>query len=877
MWIEMFFKNIFFLLALVILTFISDFFRIQPSEFIPIWLPSGLMLALLFHNFKSYALSTVMFVLLSSLFFRSSANVTVVAQVILGLGILLELFICYKLVNEVDVRFCHSSLINRALRLFSCCIISPLISTLIAYLSLKFSYYELYTFYIAQVLGLSLALPFIFIRKEDPLLLVCKQLGIPILGMICSFVIFIFYKNYEEDDHNDKYLNQKEKIKNSLIDNIEHNTHLIKLFSHYMAINHDKSFAKFDAYAKLIISRESSLSALEYAPRVTHRERKEREDYMRSIGFENFVITERDMETKELITSLEKDFYYPVYYLYPHLGNEAALGFDLYSNQSRRKSILECIENQSLVTTEPIQLVQSKSQESSVLIFAPVQNSKTDCVLGVFRISSLLNSIMTHGDFNFVGVSLIDNKAKKTLFSKDDLDQLKTDEVLIDIGLRQWQLNLHHSPVFKNTILTSAWTFLCGSTLFFVLLAMYTVDLHNNKREVELLIQQRTQELQDAKELAEKASKVKSEFLANMSHEIRTPVTAIKGYSEMIMNKNLCSGKGKDYLTVIVDSSEFLLTIINDILEVSRVEAGKLRVNIHETDPFEILKEVNYIINNGEYEVPFELEISYPLPTLIAVDDKRLMQILINLCNNALKFTKVGHVKLLVSYRERQIFFAVEDTGVGISQDNLKQIFDPFKQVDGSMTRNYGGAGLGLAITKNLAEMMGGDIHVESILGKGSTFTFALPVPGDVDLIYQSCPSIDDCSRIVPDQNLEVSGLRVLLVEDNNINQMLIETILEEMGTVVTTCSNGKEAIDVINEDENSFDIVLMDIQMPVMDGMTALRILREQGYKKTIIALTANCSEEDKNHCLQNGFDMFLSKPIESSKLRIALHSVKK
>ena len=395
-----------------------------------------------------------------------------------------------------------------------------------------------------------------------------------------------------------------------------------------------------------------------------------------------------------------------------------------------------------------------------------------------------------------------------------------------------------------------------------------TIFQQKNQQTNTLLIesQQLNQQLALSKQKAEKATKAKSMFLANMSHEIRTPMNGVVGMLSLLSNTSL-TDEQREYISLVNSSSESLLTLINSILDYSKIESGKLEIeNIH----FNIKDVINEVIvmmsalaENKSLVLTIK-SISLTQKTVIG-DPTRLKQILINLISNAIKFTQKGSIELdvrLVEVNKEQLNFSckVSDTGIGLSEEQLENIFSPFSQADNSTTRKYGGTGLGLTIVKQLCELMNGDINVESILNTGSYFSF--------NLIYRK-PEHDyaetsDNSALT--ESTHLSFKRILLVEDNRINQIVATKILTKLNLTADIAANGIEAIDKLNL--AAYDLILMDCQMPEMDGYETTKAIREgkagiEHQNIAIIAMTANAMKGDKEKCLNAGMNDYLTKPI--------------
>ena len=405
-------------------------------------------------------------------------------------------------------------------------------------------------------------------------------------------------------------------------------------------------------------------------------------------------------------------------------------------------------------------------------------------------------------------------------------------------------------------------------------------------RKLESEITKQTAELREANVRLEEISQLKSDFLANMSHELRTPMNAIIGFSELLSETPLAEEQ-LDYTRTISQSAASLLSLINDILDLAKIEAGKLEL---ERLPFDLAEVVDNVaamfkIPAREKGVVFTCKIDSRIPKRVMGDSNRLRQVLINLSGNAMKFTEQGGIDILVDYEREaagQIVsrFSVRDSGIGIPADRVEAIFEKFTQADGSTTRKYGGTGLGLAICLQLVELMGGRLAVESEVGKGSTFYFVIPLeeaPAEIISLKE---------HKAAGREKAASGGRILLVEDNAVNQRLASILITREGYEVEVASDGAESLEHLRH--QAFDLVLMDVQMPNMDGMEATRRIREieadpalrQDYVGLralkeplgIIGLTAHARKEDETACYDSGMNGFLTKPIIKAKLAMIL-----
>jgi len=382
----------------------------------------------------------------------------------------------------------------------------------------------------------------------------------------------------------------------------------------------------------------------------------------------------------------------------------------------------------------------------------------------------------------------------------------------------------------------------------------------------------KNKELEAAWFEAANATHAKSKFLASMSHEIRTPLTSIIGFAETLSDINQEPDDLKHASESIKRSGHHLYEIINDVLDISKIEAGQIELEMIETSPSAIVHEVADIMEEKikKKGLTFRVNYFFPLPKTIITDPTRLRQILLNLLGNAVKFTNEGIICINTSYNanERTMQFEVNDTGIGMSKDVLDKVFEPFSQAEKSTTRKFGGTGLGLSISKQLAERMGGGIVCDSKVGDGSAFTATISIGemAEPELIYES-------NEIVDSQKLSLATInrdkkyfgRILIAEDTEENQKLLSLHLRKSGINVEIVSDGRQALEAALQQE--FNLIFMDMQMPVMGGLEAIKLLRQAGYSKPIVALTANTSQSDKDACIEAGADGFISKPIDFEK----------
>ena len=408
-------------------------------------------------------------------------------------------------------------------------------------------------------------------------------------------------------------------------------------------------------------------------------------------------------------------------------------------------------------------------------------------------------------------------------------------------------------------------------------------DISDQKRTSQKLkdyadaLEATNRSLEQSRVAAEAANRAKSRFLANMSHEIRTPMTAILGYANLLMDPTLGASGRNNYLAVIRRNGEHLLTLINDILDLSKIEAGKMSWEMTRCNIVALLADVASTVRPRVTGRDVSLMVEYPgeVPETILTDGAHLRQAVMNLAGNAVKFTQRGSVRIAASFlpewRQGQPAMKIEviDTGIGIREEVLSQLFEPFVQGDTSVSQKFGGTGLGLAISRHIVQTLGGELTATSVFGQGSDFSLIVPTGNlegvpmlrqPAEMEYETADNAEEETG----ENLE--GVRILVAEDGYDNQRLIEAILKKVGAEVETVENGRLAL--AKAESKPFDLILMDMNMPEMDGYEATRTLRDHGYAKPILALTANAMSEDSRQCVAAGCNEYMAKPINQRQL---------
>ncbi len=429
-----------------------------------------------------------------------------------------------------------------------------------------------------------------------------------------------------------------------------------------------------------------------------------------------------------------------------------------------------------------------------------------------------------------------------------------------------------------------------GAWIVFEDVFLMMACMQGQREMAEIATRHSQLEVQNKRELevaaANEKSRVQGEFLANMSHEIRTPLAAVTGYADLLLDPSLGSDERIEYVQTIRRNGDHLLRLINDILDISKMEAGMMTVESIPCSPAQVVVDVASLmrVSAQEKELGFEVRFVGPIPDSIATDPTRLRQILLNLVGNAIKFTPCGEITMRVCCEgigtgRTRLVVEVQDTGIGMSPSQAIALFRPFTQADASATRLFGGTGLGLSISKNLALLLGGDVTVQSAPGVGTSFFLVLPfalAPGVAMRNDLTDSGFAPSSRAEqPGVAVIVAGTSVLLAEDGRDNQRLIATFLRRAGATVTIVDDGQKAVDEALAAERAFrpyNIVLMDMQMPKLDGYGATASLRERGYTRPIVALTAHAMAGDRDRCIGAGCDDYVSKPVVRGALEAIL-----
>jgi two-component system, sensor histidine kinase len=752
-----------------------------------------------------------------------------------------------------------------------------------------------------DTIGVLLITPMLLmLSKHSTMKLNNKLLAqLPIIAIIVGVSVLFYFISQSQRSK----INQQTEVKSEqFYESIQQELGLAnsKLMA-YRAFFESSNFVDWNEFKKFstaFLKEEGILQAVGWTSIVTGEKRSEVEQSMQQQGFNNFNFTEFS-QNKQLVKAKQKNRYYPVLYIYPLETNIKALGLDL-SSESNRLKTLQTIEASGLpIATEPLVLAQAKDKLLSYIVYFPVYLEQAEksiepqgFISGVVTTKKIIDRLKLLELSGEYGVKLTDiTQPEQAIFlyktgADADLKNV-TSTKTIEFNGRTIKLETFITQSYALTL--KDWTSLLILSFGFIFAALFqffVFIITNSADNTKLEVRKKTYELEKAKAYAEEANQAKSDFTANVSHEIRTPLNAIIGLINLCLKTELNS-KQNLYLRKAQLASETLLSLINQTLDYAKIEAGELNIESEGFDFQDLLIKINTIfrLQSDDKKINFNLELVSDLPDTVIGDRLRLEQILFNLCGNAFKFTHVGFINLSVKVKRYdhpkiELEFIVIDSGVGIPVEAQEKLFSSFQQADSSTSRKYGGTGLGLSISKKLVTSMGGELNLVSEHGKGSRFIFTIvaELPDEPswfkqqDLLSRNQEFLDVSSRIkekvrISDQDRALEGKVILLVEDMLINQMIASEILKEHGAEIEIANNGVEAISFLNKNQ-AVDIILMDIQMPEMDGFDATKIIRQDSSLDSvpIIAMTANAMTTDVEKCLSVGMNDHIAKPVEEA-----------
>ncbi|MCW1921374.1 CHASE domain-containing protein [Luteolibacter arcticus] len=641
---------------------------------------------------------------------------------------------------------------------------------------------------------------------------------------------------------------------------------------------------EFRTFVEPTLSRQPELQALAWDPRVKAADREKWEAKARAEGFADFSFTEENAEG-HFIPAAAREEYFPVFYLESLARNAPALGFDVGSEPVRRAA-LELARDSGLPTaTAPVRLAQEPGSQSGFVVFLPIYRGPVETaeqrrenLLGfataVFRIGDLIESTLRPVGNNGVLISIEDPAAGGTIYrqSGERWHGTLSWTTPVEFAGRHWNLHFEPDPLLRR-LYAATLPWIVGATgaaitgllaAYLWLEALRSAQLKASHEALlgEILVRK------EAEASAESANKAKSEFLASMSHEIRTPMNSILGYSQILARDSGLPPFHRDMIATILSSGNHLLHLIDEILDLSKIDAGRMEITHVDFDVNALANELVAIFQHPCEEKQLGLRLDAPAlgwPLLVHGDEGKLRQILINLLGNAVKFTKSGRVVLRIYQIGDAWDFEVEDTGPGIDPGSQERIFEPFQQDPGSHAET--GTGLGLAISKRQAAILGGALTLDSQPGHGSTFRLSLKLP----LVGESArkPAPQRQTRHLAEGN----RVKALVVDDIAENRDVLATMLTQVGCEVVLAEHGRQAVEVTGVSRPQ--IVFMDVRMPEFDGIEATRRIVNQfgttGIK--VIATSASALVHQREQCLKAGCDDFVAKPFHAERIYAVLH----